>query len=123
MTRIRVVGRMLGIFIAGALLLSSTSVLAKKKKKKDAQESGEFQPEEAPTGDQASKVLERAFKLYDGEDYYSASIELNKAIEGESGDTEPNKQKAEFWMGKALYNIRARARAARRRAPSRTRRR
>ena len=50
-------------------------------------------------------MLERAFKLYDGEDYYSSSIELNKAIEGESGDSEPNKQKAEFWMGKALYNL------------------
>jgi TolA-binding protein len=79
--------------------------LAKKKKKAEA--SGEFQPEggEAPAGDQPSKVLERAFKLYDGEDYYSSSIELNKAIEGESGDSEPNKQKAEFWMGKALYNL------------------
>ena len=71
-----------------------------------APEAGEAQPEgEAPSGDQPSKVLERAFKLYDGEDYYSASIELNKVIEGESGDSEPNKQKAEFWMGKALYNM------------------
>ena len=50
-------------------------------------------------------MLERALKLYDGEDYYSASIELNKVVEGESGDSEPNKQKAEFWMGKALYNM------------------
>ena len=62
-------------------------------------------PEEGASGDQPSKVLERAFKLYDGEDFYSASIELNKVIEGESGDSEPNKQKAEFWMGKALYNM------------------
>ena len=28
-----------------------------------------------------------------------------RSIEGESGDSEPNKQKAEFWMGKALYNM------------------
>src|SRR4029077_1936454 len=77
-----------------------------KKKKAAAPESGEAQPEgEAPVGDQPSKVLERAFKLYDGTDYFSASIELSKVIEGESGDTEPNKQKAEFWMGKALYNM------------------
>jgi tetratricopeptide (TPR) repeat protein len=73
------------------------------KKKKGA--SHDYQPEAAPTGDQPSKVLERAFKLYDGEDFYSSSIELNKVVEGESGDTEPNKQKAEFWMGKALYNM------------------
>ena len=50
-------------------------------------------------------MLDRALKLYDGEDYYSSSIELSKVIEGESGDSEPNKQKAEFWMGKALYNM------------------
>ena len=50
-------------------------------------------------------MLERALKLYDGEDQYSASIELNKVVEGESGDSEANKQKAEFWMGKALYGM------------------
>jgi TolA-binding protein len=99
MTRIRA----LALLLSSSILLSGSYSLAKKKKKS---ESSEFQPEgEAPSGDQPSKVLERAFKLYDGEDFYSASIELNKAIEGESGDSEPNKQKAEFWMGKALYNL------------------
>src|SRR6185437_15588301 len=38
-----------------------------------------------------SKVLERALKLYDAEDYANASIELNKVIEGQSGDDEANK--------------------------------
>src|SRR5687767_11596789 len=52
-----------------------------------------------------SQTLERALKLYDGEDYYSASIELFKVVEGESGDTEANKAKAEFWMGKTLYKM------------------
>jgi TolA-binding protein len=97
--------RPLGLFLI-ATLLCSTSVALAKKKKAAAGGGGEFQPEAAPSGDEPSKVLERAFKLYDGEDFYSASIELNKVIEGESGDTEPNKQKAEFWMGKALYNMR-----------------
>ena len=95
--------RAAGTVLCSLLLLSSSAALAKKKKA--AQPQGDFQPEAEPTGDQPSKVLERAFKLYDGEDYYSASIELNKAIEGETGDVEANKQKAEFWMGKALYNM------------------
>ncbi|HEY7372747.1 MAG TPA: hypothetical protein VIF57_11345 [Polyangia bacterium] len=95
MTRIRVVG----LLLTTSMLLASPLAHAKKKKNAD------FVPEEGASGDQPSKVLERAFKLYDGEDYYSASIELNKVIEGESGDSEPNKQKAEFWMGKALYNM------------------
>jgi tetratricopeptide (TPR) repeat protein len=52
-----------------------------------------------------SAVLERGLKLYESEDYYSASIELFKVAEGESGDSEPNKQKAEFVMGKTLYKL------------------
>jgi tetratricopeptide (TPR) repeat protein len=94
--------RAVGLLLCWSLLLSSSAVLAKKKKNAG---NGDFQPEAEPTGDQPSKVLERALKLYDGEDFYSASIELNKAIEGETGDVEANKQKAEFWMGKALYNM------------------
>ncbi len=95
--------RVIGILLTGSLLL--TGSVASAKKKKAAAAEGDFQPEEAPAGDQPSKVLERAFKLYDGEDFYSASIELSKVVEGESGDAEVNKQKAEFWMGKALYNM------------------
>ncbi len=96
--------RAIGILLTGLLILSGSEASAKKKKA--APDAGEAQPEgDAPVGDQPSKVLERAFKLYDGEDYYSASIELSKVVEGESGDSEPNKQKAEFWMGKALYNM------------------
>jgi TolA-binding protein len=103
MSRTRAAGTVLCTLLGSLLLLSSSAALAKKKKA--AQPQGDFQPDSEPTGDQPSKVLERAFKLYDGEDYYSASIELNKAIEGETGDVEANKQKAEFWMGKALYNL------------------
>jgi tetratricopeptide (TPR) repeat protein len=53
----------------------------------------------------ASKTLERALKLYDAEDYPMASIELNKVVEGQSGDDEGNKERAEFFMGKALFNL------------------
>ncbi len=92
--------RAVGIVLTGSLLLASSAAVAQKKKRK-----GDFQPDSAAVGDQPSKVLERAFKLYDADDFTQASIELNKVIEGETGDTEGNKQKAEFWMGKALYNM------------------
>lgn len=52
-----------------------------------------------------SKTLERAIKLYDKEDYFSASIELKKVLDGESGDDAKNKQRAEFFMGKTLFNM------------------
>ena len=60
MTRFRVVG----LLLTSSLLLASPLALAKKKKRPR-----EFVPEEGASGDQPSKVLERAFKLYDGEDY------------------------------------------------------
>jgi len=58
-----------------------------------------------PPAGQASKTLERALKLYDAEDYPMSSIELNKVVEGQSGDDEGNKQRGEFFMGKALFNL------------------
>jgi TolA-binding protein len=60
--------------------------------------------DKAATGP-ASKVLERALKLYESEDYYSATIELNKVVEGQSPDDEGNRQRAEFFMGKALFQL------------------
>jgi tetratricopeptide (TPR) repeat protein len=53
----------------------------------------------------ASKTLERALKLYDKGDQYSASIELWKVIQKETEDSEANRQRAEFFMGKALYQL------------------
>ena len=103
--------RGLGIVLVCALAFAPSLVHAKKKKKDAGGEGeggapkGDFQPEAAPTGDEPSKTLDRALKLYDTDDFFSASIELNKVVEGESGDSEANKQKAEFWMGKALYSL------------------
>src|SRR5512137_2354493 len=98
--------RMLGLFtIILTLALASSAGAQKKKKGGDkAAPAMEFQPEEVTksTGP-PSKIFERALKLYEGEDYYNASIELHKVIEGESGDSEQKKQRAEFWMGKTLY--------------------
>ena len=64
----------------------------------------EFEPENA-TGSPPSKTLERAIKLYDKKDFFSASIELKKVLDGESGDDAKNKQRGEFFMGKTLYQM------------------
>ncbi len=66
-------------------------------KRKPPQSSGKQGP--------ASKTLERALKLYDAEDYPMSSIELNKVCEGQTGDDEANRQRAEFFMGKTLFNM------------------
>ena len=101
--------RLLGTFAVILTLALTSNAMAQKKKKGGGDKGAaamEFQPEEVTksTGP-PSKVFERALKLYEGEDYYNASIELHKVIEGESGDSEQNKQRAEFWMGKTLYNL------------------
>ncbi|MFT3698950.1 MAG: hypothetical protein QM831_37735 [Kofleriaceae bacterium] len=64
----------------------------------------EFEPESAASTP-PSKTLERAIKLYDKKDFFSASIELKKVLDGESGDDAKNKQRAEFFMGKTLYQM------------------
>jgi tetratricopeptide (TPR) repeat protein len=58
-----------------------------------------------PDNKPPSKTLERAIKLYDKKDYYSSSIELGKVLNNETDDSEANKQRAEFYMGKTLYQM------------------
>jgi hypothetical protein len=89
----------LSLVALSALTLSS-SALAQKKSDKDM----EFEPESAASTP-PSKTLERAIKLYDKKDFFSASIELKKVLDGESGDDAKNKQRAEFFMGKTLYQM------------------
>src|SRR3954471_4825034 len=64
----------------------------------------EFEPDSA-TSTPPSKTLERAIKLYDKKDFFSASIELKKVLDGESGDHSNNKQLSDFFMGKTLYQM------------------
>lgn len=83
------------------LLFCASSAMAEEDKKTDF----EFQPETIEKSGPPSKPLEKALQLYERDDYYSASIEFNRVIEGETGDSEANKQRAEFFMGKTLYHL------------------
>jgi len=64
----------------------------------------EFEPESAASTP-PSKTLDRAIKLYDKKDFFSASIEFKKVLDGESNDDAKNKQRAEFFMAKTLYHM------------------
>jgi tetratricopeptide (TPR) repeat protein len=97
--------------LAGPFWLSGASSVAlgapaKAGAKAPAKPAGdmEFEPENA-TSTPPSKTLERAIKLYDKKDFFSASIELKKVLDGESGDDAKNKQRGEFFMGKTLYQM------------------
>ena len=67
--------------------------------------SADMESENSADAPPPSKTLERAIKLYDKKDFFSASIELKKVIDGESGDDVKNVQRAEFFMGKTLYQM------------------
>ncbi|HKE19797.1 MAG TPA: tetratricopeptide repeat protein [Kofleriaceae bacterium] len=75
-----------------------------------------FEPDEAkskvkvqpppPDNKAASKTLAHAIELYEKKkDYNNASIELSKVLNKETEDSEASKQKAEFFMGKTLYQM------------------
>ena len=89
--------------LAALAALTLVGTVDAQPKKQDAAEM-EMEPESG-SGSPPSKTLERAIKLYDKKDFFSASIELKKVLDGESGDDAKNKQRAEFFMGKTLYQM------------------
>jgi len=66
---------------------------------------GGLEFEEGGPSTPGSKTFDRAIDLYKKHDYYSASIELKKVLDGETGDDDVHKQRAEFYMGKTLYQM------------------
>ncbi len=87
-----------GVLVAtltGAPLLSSQHAHAQGMK---------FKPEEIKRVP-PSRTLARAKKMYGKGDYYSASIEFYKVISKETKDSEANRQRAEFFMGKTLFKM------------------
>lgn len=97
----------LAVFAAVTLSFASMPSHAREKGKAGkADDDMSFEPDAVEKGGPPSKTLERAIKLYDKGDYYSASIEFFKVIRGETKDSAPNKQRGEFFMGKTLYQMR-----------------
>jgi hypothetical protein len=96
------------LLVAGVSLLYLTIGVgsAFAQKGKDQPDDLEMEPDDGGKGGgPPSKTLDRAVKLYDKKDFFSSSIELQKVLSGESGDDEKNKQRAEFFMGKTLYQL------------------
>jgi tetratricopeptide (TPR) repeat protein len=87
-----------------ATLMMIGTAAAQPAKKGDAQGDLEFEPE-GGASTPGSKTFDRAIDLYKKRDYYSASIEMKKVLDGETGDDDAHKQRAEFYMGKTLYQM------------------
>src|SRR5689334_2248635 len=52
-----------------------------------------------------SQTFERALALYRKKDFLSASILLKKVVERETGDDECNADRAQFFLGKTLFQL------------------
>lgn len=90
--------------LAAWMTLTSSAIAQGPAKNQPGQEPVEFQPEEAQ-GDPPSQTLARGTELYDKGQYFEASVELKKVVDGQSEDTPANRQRAEFFLGKALYQL------------------
>jgi tetratricopeptide (TPR) repeat protein len=93
---------LLSALLVGAVVVCTAGVATAGKAGKGSAAATAAEPE---SGTPPSATLQRATKLYDKGDYYSASIELKKVLDGETQDSAENKHRAEFFMGKTLYQM------------------
>jgi tetratricopeptide (TPR) repeat protein len=100
------------LFLLFALTLAVTSDAWAQRRKKSkpagATPAGETSSGSATTksvSESGTPELERAEKFYQLGNYYSASIEFNKAVEGEGAGDPGAKMRAEFMMGKTLFKL------------------
>ena len=69
-----------------------------------------FTTEETGTGEPPaegppSEALANALRLYQQERYMEASVQFQRVVSGETDDAPANVQKAQFFLGKALYHL------------------
>jgi TolA-binding protein len=64
------------------------------------------QPPAPPAEGPPSEALANALRLYQQERYPESSVQFQRVVEGETQDAPANVQKAQFFLGKALYHLR-----------------
>ncbi len=86
-----------------ALVLTATPVAADPLGA--AQKSGPLVVAEPAPPAAVSSELERALELYDRQRFADALVELRKVVEGKTTESAFGRQRALFFIGKALYNL------------------
>ncbi len=59
----------------------------------------------APSEGPPSETLANGLRLYQENKYPEAAVQFQRIVEGESRDSEGNKQKAQFFLGKSLFHL------------------
>lgn len=87
-----------------ALLTGVSSVAAAQDMVFSVEETG--QPPAPPAEGPPSEALANALRLYQQERWMESSVQFQRVVEGETQDAPANVQKAQFFLGKALYHLR-----------------
>lgn len=87
-----------------AILSSVTSVAGAQDMVFSVEETG--QPPAPPAEGPPSEALANALRLYQQERYMESAVQFQRVVEGETQDAPANVQKAQFFLGKALYHLR-----------------
>jgi tetratricopeptide (TPR) repeat protein len=93
------------LFVATVMSIALVSTAWAQPKKDDKTIREEFEPDDTAQSGPTSKVLQQAKERYDKGDYAAASVEFDKVVRGQTNDSEANKQKAEFFLGKTLFHM------------------
>lgn len=100
--------RLVVIVLAAAVLCLPSAGLATRASAQDmvftVEETG--QPPAPPAEGPPSEALANALRLYQQEHYLESSVQFQRVVEGETQDAPANVQKAQFFLGKALYHLR-----------------
>ena len=87
-----------------ALLTSVSSVAVAQDMVFTVEETG--QPPAPPAEGPPSEALANALRLYQQERWMESAVQFQRVVEGETQDAPANVQKAQFFLGKALYHLR-----------------
>jgi TolA-binding protein len=107
---LQVIGRISSaktLLIVGCLAGASTQFLSSRADAQDMsfdmKETGQAAapPAEGPP----SEAMANALRLYQEERHQEAAVQLQRVVEGETGDAPGNQQKAQFFLGKSLYHL------------------
>jgi TolA-binding protein len=102
-TRGRAICCALSIGTAAALSLGSTALA--QDMSFDMKETGQASHAKPPAEGPPSEALSNALRLYQDKKYPEAAVQLQRIVEGEVKDSEGNKQKAQFFLGKTLFHL------------------
>lgn len=101
---VSVLGTLVGAFALSVLGMSVTVRASAQDMVFTTEETGQAPapPQEGPP----SEALANALRLYQQERYMESSVQFQRVVEGETQDAPANVQKAQFFLGKALYHLR-----------------